>query len=224
MDPKTFGAFIQSQRKALGLTQADLAEMLHVTDKAVSRWERGVGFPEVTLMEPLAKALEISLLELMQSRKMEADTLSTGEAEAVVAGALEIAQKEQRDIRLTPLWWMFYIPICAVMCFYIIVINKYVEVPWIRGVGHYLAVTCAQLGMTAASTLLEKRRDPSRPVFRHSWQEYAMSAVFYIGGLIWVLSLFLPEMPGLLRYAGYLMLAAYPIYLLMFRPRPDSEE
>ena len=42
MDAEKFGAFIQSCRKDLGLTQAELAERLHVTDKAISRWERGV--------------------------------------------------------------------------------------------------------------------------------------------------------------------------------------
>ena len=41
MDAKTFGAFLSRIRKARGLTQAGLAEQLHVTDKAVSRWERG---------------------------------------------------------------------------------------------------------------------------------------------------------------------------------------
>ena len=42
MDAKKIGSFIADQRKALGLTQAGLAGKLHVTDKAVSRWERGV--------------------------------------------------------------------------------------------------------------------------------------------------------------------------------------
>lgn len=42
MDAKSFGAFIADQRRMLGLTQAEVAARLHVTDKAVSRWERGV--------------------------------------------------------------------------------------------------------------------------------------------------------------------------------------
>ena len=54
MDAKTFGAFLARMRKSQGLTQAELAQQLHVTDKAVSRWERGVGLPDINTLEPLA--------------------------------------------------------------------------------------------------------------------------------------------------------------------------
>ena len=57
MDPKELGAFIQTRRKSLGLNQTQLAERIHVTAKAVSRWERGVGFPSIELLYPLADAL-----------------------------------------------------------------------------------------------------------------------------------------------------------------------
>ena len=65
MDAKTFGAFLAQVRRAQGLTQAELAEQLHVTDKAVSRWERGVGLPDINTLEPLADALGLSLADLM---------------------------------------------------------------------------------------------------------------------------------------------------------------
>ena len=52
------GAFIAERRKAKGWSQKDLAGVLQVTDKAVSRWERGAGYPDVTLLKPLALALE----------------------------------------------------------------------------------------------------------------------------------------------------------------------
>ena len=70
MDAERFGTFIQQRRKELGLKQADVAEILHVTDKAVSRWERGIGFPDIKLLEPLAEALELSVTELLQCRLM----------------------------------------------------------------------------------------------------------------------------------------------------------
>ena len=66
MDAKQLGNFIQSIRKEKGLTQAQLGERINVTDKAISRWERGIGFPDINLLEPLAQALDITVLELIQ--------------------------------------------------------------------------------------------------------------------------------------------------------------
>lgn len=61
MDAKKFGAFISERRKEQHMTQAGLAGKIGVTDKAVSRWERGLGFPDINTMEPLATALGVSL-------------------------------------------------------------------------------------------------------------------------------------------------------------------
>lgn len=101
MDAQVFGAFIQSRRKKLGMNQAQLAETLHVTAKAVSRWERGVGFPNIELLQPLAEALEITLVELMQSRRMEAE-LTKEEAGEIVTQSVEsiraLERKQRRKI------------------------------------------------------------------------------------------------------------------------------
>ena len=59
MDREMLGRFIAQRRKELNLTQRELAEALHVTDKAVSKWERGAGCPDISLLEPLAEALEL---------------------------------------------------------------------------------------------------------------------------------------------------------------------
>jgi transcriptional regulator with XRE-family HTH domain len=64
MDKAQLGAFIAERRKALGMRQKDLADRLHVTDKAVSKWERGLSYPDVTLLEPLADTLGLNLTEL----------------------------------------------------------------------------------------------------------------------------------------------------------------
>ena len=68
MDAKDFGIFLAKARKARDLTQAHLAEELHVTDKAVSRWERGIGLPDINTLEPLADALGLTLSDLMHCR------------------------------------------------------------------------------------------------------------------------------------------------------------
>lgn len=60
------------------MTQAELAGKIHVTDKAISRWERGLGFPDIQTLEPLAQALGISVLELCvpKDRKRKSRTSS----------------------------------------------------------------------------------------------------------------------------------------------------
>ena len=65
MDNYVTGAVIRSLREKKGLTQAGLAEKLCVSDKAVSKWETGRGLPDVSLLEPLGKALGISVPELL---------------------------------------------------------------------------------------------------------------------------------------------------------------
>ena len=65
MDNYVTGAAIRSLRESKGLTQEELAERIHVSSKAVSKWETGNGFPDISLLEPLAKALDISVIELL---------------------------------------------------------------------------------------------------------------------------------------------------------------
>ena len=69
MDAGSFGAFIAGCRRKSGMTQAQLAVKLNVTDKAVSRWERGIGFPDISTIEPLASALGMSVQDLMKPNR-----------------------------------------------------------------------------------------------------------------------------------------------------------
>ena len=66
-DKKTFGAFIREKRINKNYSQKDLAELLYVTESAVSKWERGVTYPDITLITDICKVLEISEKELIQS-------------------------------------------------------------------------------------------------------------------------------------------------------------
>ena len=65
MDRYVTGAVIRRLREDKKLTQEELAAKLYVSGKAVSKWETGQGFPDVSLLEPLAKALDISVIELL---------------------------------------------------------------------------------------------------------------------------------------------------------------
>lgn len=65
MDNYITGATVRRLREEKGLTQAQLAEQIGVSGKAVSKWETAKGLPDITLIEPLAKALGVSVMELM---------------------------------------------------------------------------------------------------------------------------------------------------------------
>ena len=65
MDAGKTGKFIAKRRKDLNMTQNELAEKLHITDKAVSKWERGLSFPDISVLIPLAEILNISLYDLL---------------------------------------------------------------------------------------------------------------------------------------------------------------
>lgn len=102
MDNQKFGSFLAEKRREKGLTQRELAERIHVTDKAVSKWERGNGFPDIKTLEPLADALDISLLELMRSESASQDELSPAAADEALSETLDLAifQNKIRNQRL----------------------------------------------------------------------------------------------------------------------------
>ena len=66
MDAEKTGKFISAKRKDANLTQKELADKLHITDKAVSKWERGLSFPDISVLIPLAEILNVSLYDLLK--------------------------------------------------------------------------------------------------------------------------------------------------------------
>lgn len=70
MDPLKTGKLISEARKKLNLTQKNLADKLYVSDKAVSKWERGICFPDISVLIPLTEILNISLYDLLKGEKM----------------------------------------------------------------------------------------------------------------------------------------------------------
>ena len=69
MDRKSIGSFIAVLRKAKGMTQKDLAELLHVSDKTVSRWETGEGTPDLALIPVLAEIFGVTCDELLRGER-----------------------------------------------------------------------------------------------------------------------------------------------------------
>lgn len=70
MDRYVTGSVIRRLRESKNMTQEGLAQKLHVSSKAVSKWETGQGLPDVSLLEPLAQALDISVIELFSGENI----------------------------------------------------------------------------------------------------------------------------------------------------------
>ncbi len=71
MDQAKIGKFIKAMRKEKALTQSQVAELLGISDKTVSKWETGCGMPDLALMQPLCKLLGISLNELFSGQRLD---------------------------------------------------------------------------------------------------------------------------------------------------------
>ena len=69
MDKERTGQLITELRKEKGLTQKQLADALNVTDKAVSKWERGLSFPDISMLEPISEVLGISIMVRSRAKK-----------------------------------------------------------------------------------------------------------------------------------------------------------
>lgn len=86
-----FGVFITELRKEKGLTQKQLAERLFVSDKTVSKWERGLSMPNVALLLPIAEALGVTVTELLRGEKLDSDrNLNNKEVETLVVNSLDL--------------------------------------------------------------------------------------------------------------------------------------
>ena len=96
MDATKFGLFVAEMRKENHMTQAELATKIKVTDKAVSRWERGLGFPDINSLEPLAEALGVSVLELMKSEKIVETNIQCGDADIIVTDTIKAAEHQKQ--------------------------------------------------------------------------------------------------------------------------------
>lgn len=97
MNYETIGKFIQTKRKEKGLTQKELAEKLGVTDKAVSKWERGLGCPDVSILEILANELDTSILEILKGRTIENEIIKVAEANDYVKETIKYTRNKSKE-------------------------------------------------------------------------------------------------------------------------------
>ena len=100
IDKAKFGAFVAQLRKEKGLMQKELAEKLYVSDKAVSKWERGLSIPDVAILVPLAEILGVTVTELLECRRLPKDEpMDSQQTEELVKKVIGLSEEEQRKYR-----------------------------------------------------------------------------------------------------------------------------
>ena len=95
MNQIKIGEFISSQRKMKNLTQAALAEKLGITDRAVSKWERGKGLPDVSLMLDLCEIFGITVNELLSGEEISMENSNQKNEQLLLDMAKELEQKNK---------------------------------------------------------------------------------------------------------------------------------
>ena len=95
MDQIRIGKFIAECRKQKNLTQVQLAEKLSVTDKAVSKWERGIAMPDTSIMLELCDILSISVNELLSGEKIDMENNSQKNEQLLIEMTKELERKNK---------------------------------------------------------------------------------------------------------------------------------
>lgn len=128
------GLFIKEKRNEKNLTQKELAELLHCTDKAISRWETGKGFPEVSFLIPLSEALNVSVNEIILGESIENEQIIEKTDDILV----ETIKTSNKKINTANLIAFGLLILMEAYAFYIFPLSRFVDNGWI--LGEFLAV------------------------------------------------------------------------------------
>lgn len=99
MDQEKIGKFIKENRENNNLTQEQLASMLGLTDKSISRWEHGKTMPDISMLNPLSDILGVSVQELLNGRKMTKEELLELKGSIEKLALYESDQQIKKDIK-----------------------------------------------------------------------------------------------------------------------------
>jgi len=166
MDQIVIGKFIASERKRKGYTQRQLADILEISDKTISKWERGNGFPEVSLLLPLCNELDVTVNELLSGERVSEEDYQRKAEENMVSMIKEREENKKKAI-LTIITGIIatvaFITLIMVVCVYTEVIALPVKILLVciacgifvpglivamegeRTVGYYKCKACGEL-------------------------------------------------------------------------------
>ena len=128
MDYNLIGKFISEQRKLKNLTQLKLAEKLNVSEKTISKWECGNGFPDTSLIIPLCEVLEISANELLTGKKLETKEYEPNAENNLINLIKEKQENKKGTIVANVMAFLILIP-----CFTLFFVASFINMQnWVR--------------------------------------------------------------------------------------------
>lgn len=149
MDQVKIGKFLSDERKAKGYTQKQLSELLGISDKTISKWECGNGFPEASLLLPLCNELEITVNELLTGERISQQNYKKKAEENMVNMIREKEENKQKLLLTTMIGvisTITFVTLLLVVCFYTDVIILPIKIVLMMiaisvfGVGLYVAM------------------------------------------------------------------------------------
>ena len=149
MDQVKIGKFLSDERKAKGYTQKQLSELLGISDKTISKWECGNGFPEASLLLPLCNELEITVNELLTGERISQQNYKKKAEENMVNMIREKEENKQKLLLTTMIGvisTITFVTLLLVVCFYSDVITLPIKMVLmviaisVFGVGLYVAM------------------------------------------------------------------------------------
>ena len=149
MEQKRIGSFIAALRREQGLTQSQLAERLHISDRTISKWERGVGIPDASLMLPLCNELQISVNELLTGERIPSENIVSGGEEIVMELLKQYKRKMNRIVIAMVVLFYFAAALVAFVLCNRLVTGAYMDrgAEWIDGIerGMEIAVSTGSI-------------------------------------------------------------------------------
>lgn len=149
MDQVKIGKFLSDERKEKGYTQKQLSELLGISDKTISKWECGNGFPEASLLLPLCNELEITVNELLTGERISQQNYKK-KAEENMVNMIREKEENKQKILLTTMIGVIstitFVTLLLVVCFYTDVITLPIKMVLmviaisVFGVGLYVAM------------------------------------------------------------------------------------
>lgn len=176
MDQIKIGKFIAQLRKEKNLTQRELAEKLLISDKTISKWECGNGFPEISLVMPLCEVLGITVNELLSAQKLTSSEYQQKAEENII----ELMNKRKENVKKIIIA-SITVFLSLISCVAIAVIAGYIDInPFIRGMLIAAAVLCLLVGVGVACVL---DKDAGTFECKHCKENFVPSMKAYIWGM-----------------------------------------